>query len=214
MVIVAELQSGIFIFMCGKEDSNRILNLSPWSFDSRPLVLKPWSPDENYELQSVNVLPIWERFPGLNLHMRSEKILSMIASTVSKPLRTNGFPTTNEKLSYARVLIEVYASNELKREVCIKGPRGTNYYQRFTMNGYPREGDSSSVLEISESIEESKDSIESEEPFIEVKRKMKKKEKRKEKKRRKGRETEIPVDLSKWNNRRSKVKGALFTSSI
>ncbi|KAL9683482.1 hypothetical protein QQ045_015304 [Rhodiola kirilowii] len=51
------------------------------------------------------------------------------------------------------------------------------------------EGDSSSVLEISESIEESKDSIESEAPFIEVKRKMKKNEKkRNEKKRKNGRE--------------------------
>ncbi|CAM8935050.1 unnamed protein product [Rhodiola kirilowii] len=119
----------MFTLFAKEEDSNRILNLGPWSFDNRSLVLKPWSPDENYERESVTALPIWVRFPGLNLHMRCEEILSMIASTVGKPLRTDGFTATSEKLYYARVLIEVYASKELKREVGIKRPRGTNYYQ-------------------------------------------------------------------------------------
>ncbi|CAM8937480.1 unnamed protein product [Rhodiola kirilowii] len=119
----------MFTLFAKEEDSNRILNLGPWSFDNRSLVLKPWSPDENYELESVTALPIWVRFPGLNLHMRCEEILSMIASTVGKPLRTDGFTATSEKLYYARVLIEVYASKELKREVGIKRPRSTNYYQ-------------------------------------------------------------------------------------
>ncbi|CAM8935056.1 unnamed protein product [Rhodiola kirilowii] len=119
----------MFTLFAKEEDSNRILNLGLWSFDNRSLVLKPWSPDENYERESVTALPIWVRFPGLNLHMRCEEILSMIASTVGKPLRTDGFTATSEKLYYARVLIEVYASKELKREVGIKRPRGTNYYQ-------------------------------------------------------------------------------------
>ncbi|KAL9689170.1 hypothetical protein QQ045_033604 [Rhodiola kirilowii] len=84
-----------------EEEFNRILALGPWYFDNRPLILKPWSPDENYELESVTSLPIWMRFPGLNLHMRSEEILSMLASTVGKPIRTDAFTASNEKLSYA-----------------------------------------------------------------------------------------------------------------
>ncbi|CAM8933733.1 unnamed protein product [Rhodiola kirilowii] len=138
IVTVAELKPGIFIFKFAREeDSNRILSLGPWSFDSRPLVLKQCSPDENYELESVTALPIWVRFPGLNLHFRSEEILSMIASTVGKPVRTDGFTATSEKLAYARVLIKVYASNELKKEVCIRGPRGTNYYQKIHYEWVP-----------------------------------------------------------------------------
>ncbi|CAM8902498.1 unnamed protein product [Rhodiola kirilowii] len=313
IVSVAELKPGIFIFKFAREeDSNKILSLGPWSFDSRPLVHKPWSLDDNYELESVTALPIWVRFPGLNLHMRSEEILSMIASTVGKPIRTDGFTATSEKLSYARVLIEVYASNELKKEVCIKGPRGTNYYQKIHYEWVPprcshchrfghiekqcifprlsieeeddedfrigvdpeieqgseeqvmesaalkirqslkvagegsredqnlgskslshsqipdtpqeegradevenkeltskAEGDSSSNMGISVSIEESNDSIESEEPFIEVKRKIKKSGKKKEKKRGMRIEPVIPPVLNEVNNRRSKVKGAL-----
>ncbi|KAL9691865.1 hypothetical protein QQ045_012292 [Rhodiola kirilowii] len=138
MVSVSELKPGIFIFkFAQEEDCNRILALGPWSFDNRPLVLKPWSLDENYELESVTALPVWVRFPGLNLHMRNEEILSMIASTIGKPIRTDDFTVGSEKLSYARVLIEVYAVHEIKEEVCIKGPRGTNFYQRVQYDWLP-----------------------------------------------------------------------------
>ncbi|KAL9679552.1 hypothetical protein QQ045_017417 [Rhodiola kirilowii] len=138
MVRVSELKSGIFIFKFEQEDDfNRILALGPWSFDNRPLVIKPWSPDENYELESVTALLVWVRFPGLNLHMRNEEILSKIASTIGKPIRTDGFTAGSDKLAFARVLIEIYAEHELKTEICIKGPRGTNYYQRIQYDRVP-----------------------------------------------------------------------------
>ncbi|KAL9687941.1 hypothetical protein QQ045_032352 [Rhodiola kirilowii] len=121
----------------GEEDCNRILALGPWSFDGRPLLLKPWSSDETYEMETVTALSVWVRFPGLNLHMRSKEILSMIASMVGKPIRTDGFTASSEKLSYARVLIEIYASNEFKREVCVKGPRGMNFIQRVEYDWLP-----------------------------------------------------------------------------
>ncbi|KAL9665867.1 hypothetical protein QQ045_000188 [Rhodiola kirilowii] len=79
----------------------------------RPLVLKPWSPDENYELETVNALPVWVRFSNLNLHMRSKEILSMIASTMGKPIRTDG-------------------------DVCIKGPRGTDFIQKVEYEWLPK----------------------------------------------------------------------------
>ncbi|KAL9689452.1 hypothetical protein QQ045_009838 [Rhodiola kirilowii] len=301
-VSVSELKPGIFIFKFAREeDCNRILALGPWSFDNRPLVIKPWSPDENYELESVTALPVWVRFSGWNLHMRNEEILSMLASTIGKPIRMDGFTAGSDKLSYARVLIEVYAEHEMKREVCIKGPRGTNFYQRVQYDWLPprcehchrfgheknlcplprlrmdeddeddprvlldpennefaevrdcevmgikanqsfkgavvEKSDSqigssggleSVVPEIAvkddwekvaedkdpadsvevmssnreegiESFEDSRDTIESEEPFTEVKRKLKKKVKKRRSKG-KGGLSEVPVGLSKWNN--------------
>ncbi|KAL9675017.1 hypothetical protein QQ045_003216 [Rhodiola kirilowii] len=120
-----------------EEDCNRILALGSWSFDNKPLVLKPWSPDENYELESLAAIPVWVRFPGLNLHLRSEEILNMLASTVGKPIRTDGYTASTEKLSYAKVLIEIYVANEIKKEVCIKGPRGTNFIQRIEYDWIP-----------------------------------------------------------------------------
>ncbi|KAL9691262.1 hypothetical protein QQ045_011682 [Rhodiola kirilowii] len=69
--------------------------------------------------------------------MRNEEILSMLASTVGKPLRTDAFTTSGEKLSYARVLIEIYAANELKSEVWIKGPRGSRFYQKIEYEWVP-----------------------------------------------------------------------------
>ncbi|KAL9665745.1 hypothetical protein QQ045_000065 [Rhodiola kirilowii] len=107
VVSISELKPGIFVFKFFKEEEfKKILALGPWYFDNRPLILKPWSPDENYELESVTSLPIWVRFPALNLHMKSEEILRMLVSTIGKPIHTDAFTASNKKLSYARVLLE------------------------------------------------------------------------------------------------------------
>ncbi|KAL9681048.1 hypothetical protein QQ045_012829 [Rhodiola kirilowii] len=91
---------GWFFFKFSKEeDSNRVLTQGPWTFDNRPLVPKPWSPDEKYKLENLSAISVWVRFPCLNLHMRNAEILSMLASTVGKPIRTNGFTASNGKLS-------------------------------------------------------------------------------------------------------------------
>ncbi|KAL9685008.1 hypothetical protein QQ045_022454 [Rhodiola kirilowii] len=138
VVTISVLKPRIFVFKFAKEeDCNQILALGHWSFDNRPLVLKPWSSDENYELGTITALPVWVRFPGLNLHMRNKEILSMLASTVGKHIRTVGYTANSEKLSFARVLIEVYASNEFKRELCIKGPRGVTFIQRVEYEWLP-----------------------------------------------------------------------------
>ncbi|KAL9689716.1 hypothetical protein QQ045_010105 [Rhodiola kirilowii] len=109
-----------------KEERNRILDLGPWSFDNQPLVLCHWSPDMNYSLESVVSLPLWVTFPELPPHMQREDMLSKLASSIGRPLRTDGFTAQKEKLMYARVLVEVFASNEFKKSVVIKDPRGVH----------------------------------------------------------------------------------------
>ncbi|KAL9664729.1 hypothetical protein QQ045_020136 [Rhodiola kirilowii] len=245
MVSVSELKLVIFIFKFAKEeDCNRVFAMGPWSFDNRPLIIKPWSPDENYELESVTALPVWVRFPGLNMHMHNEEILSMIASTIGKPIRTDDFTAGSEKLSYARVLIEVFehchrfghevnqcplprlrideeegddpkvlldpdieeiaekrdcevlGSKDRKNTqgAVVESPESKNGSSEFLESNVPdialdggvlksaedkglassAEAMSSNGQEGIESFEDSKVSIESEEPFTEVKRKLKK----------------------------------------
>ncbi|KAL9682931.1 hypothetical protein QQ045_014743 [Rhodiola kirilowii] len=61
--MVSVLKPWIFVFKFTKEeDCNRVLEQGPWSFDSRPLVLKHWSLDESFELESVAAVPVWVRF--------------------------------------------------------------------------------------------------------------------------------------------------------
>ncbi|KAL9673083.1 hypothetical protein QQ045_029336 [Rhodiola kirilowii] len=55
--------------------------------------------------------------------MRNKGILSMLASSVGKPIRTNGFTSSNENVAYDRYPTEVYAGNEFKKEVRIRGPK-------------------------------------------------------------------------------------------
>ncbi|KAL9668371.1 hypothetical protein QQ045_002752 [Rhodiola kirilowii] len=135
---VSQLKPGIFLFKFSFGlDRDRILDLGPWTFDNRPLVLKHWSPDENYSLESVASLPVWVRFAGLAPHLRRADTLSLIASTVGRLLRIDGFTARNEKLMYARVLIEVFATNEFKKSVVIEGPNGVNFFQKIMYEWTP-----------------------------------------------------------------------------
>ncbi|KAK6773972.1 hypothetical protein RDI58_029211 [Solanum bulbocastanum] len=52
-------------------------------------------------------IPIWVKFPSLPVGYWSVQALSKVASAIGIPLYTNGFTTNAEKISYARVLIEV-----------------------------------------------------------------------------------------------------------
>ncbi|KAL9681661.1 hypothetical protein QQ045_013448 [Rhodiola kirilowii] len=138
-VSVSQSKPGIFLFKFVNEAKlNRILDLGPWSFDSKPLVLKPWSPDESFELESVGSLPLWVWFPGLAPHVKLEKLISRLASAIGKPIRTDRFTAGKEKQMYASVLIEVFASLEFKKTVVIRGPRGINFVQKVVYEWTPQ----------------------------------------------------------------------------
>ncbi|KAL9662984.1 hypothetical protein QQ045_027820 [Rhodiola kirilowii] len=103
----------------------------------RPLVLRHWSPDSNFSLERVISLPVWVRFPGLPPHLQRPALLSRLASTLGQPIRTDGFTARNEKLMYARVLVEIFATIEFKKSVVIKGLRGTNFVQKVIYEWTP-----------------------------------------------------------------------------
>ncbi|KAL9686789.1 hypothetical protein QQ045_031182 [Rhodiola kirilowii] len=137
-VQVSQLKPGVILykFVSGRE-RDIILDLGHWTFDNRPLVLRHWSPNENYSLESVASLPVWVRFPNLATHLRRANILSLITSTVGRPLRSDGFTTRNEKLMYVRVLIEVLVANEFKKSVLIEGPNVVNFVQKIVYEWTP-----------------------------------------------------------------------------
>ncbi|KAL9665136.1 hypothetical protein QQ045_020547 [Rhodiola kirilowii] len=74
---------------------------------------------------------------GLAPHLRKEPLLSKIASAIGNLIKTDGFTSSGDKLMYARVLIEVYASLEFKKSVTIQGPRGVNFVQKIHYEWLP-----------------------------------------------------------------------------
>lgn len=88
-------------------------------------MLKLWEIDFFFDQDLLSVVPLWVKFPGLPVGYCSTESLSKDASVVGKPLYADDkFTAHFEKISYARILIEVDASQPLPDFVHIETPYG------------------------------------------------------------------------------------------
>jgi len=103
-------------------------------------------------------VPVWVQLPDLPLDCWNARALSKIASRIGKPITTDKMTLTKERLSFARVMVEVDASKELVSSVEIKLPTGDIYDQVVVFEVTPKyckkckvfghiDGDCSKVLE-------------------------------------------------------------------
>eukprot|EP00252_Welwitschia_mirabilis_P002186 TRINITY_DN1208_c1_g1_i1.p1 TRINITY_DN1208_c1_g1~~TRINITY_DN1208_c1_g1_i1.p1 ORF type:complete len:109 (+),score=10.27 TRINITY_DN1208_c1_g1_i1:913-1239(+) len=63
--------------------------------------------------------------------------MSKIASVIGKPLCTYGITTRQERLSFARICIEISAKNELLTDILLKGPNGERLEQNVEYEWMP-----------------------------------------------------------------------------
>lgn len=82
--------------------------------------------------------PIWIQLPGLCLNLWNDRCLSKIASMVGRPISTDKLNATKDRLSYARVLMEVTMPNVLAKTIEIRKPRGRTRKQPVVYEFYPR----------------------------------------------------------------------------
>ncbi|KAG5629694.1 hypothetical protein H5410_001411 [Solanum commersonii] len=85
-----------------------------------PLILKPWVLDFEFDKEILR----WVKFSGLPVGYWSIESLSEIASAVGRPMHTDLVTANVEKISYARILIEVDVSQPLTEVISIETPSG------------------------------------------------------------------------------------------
>ncbi|XP_020243219.1 uncharacterized protein LOC109821445 [Asparagus officinalis] len=130
------LKLGLFLYKFkSKEDMMIILESGPWFFGSRPLLLKPWSIDEEIGKRNDCLYPMWIQLPGLRLNLWNAKCISKIASLIGKPIATDKLTASRQRLEYARVLVEVSMPSPLPDHISIQGPKGKNIIQKAVDKG-------------------------------------------------------------------------------
>lgn len=72
-----------------------------------PLVIKKWSSNFDFHDEVLRVILVWFRLPRLPLHYWGEESLSRITSVLGVPLLADECTTSQLRLSYARVLVEI-----------------------------------------------------------------------------------------------------------
>ncbi|XP_020253587.1 uncharacterized protein LOC109830664 [Asparagus officinalis] len=138
---ISLLKQGVFLFDFQSDQQMReVLESGPWFFGSRPLMLKPWSIEIEMEKIQDYSYPMWIQLPNLKLNLWSATGISKISSLIGCPITIDMLTATRQRLSYARVLIEVQLplKNPLPDLVDFQGPDGKKYSQRVIYELKPR----------------------------------------------------------------------------
>lgn len=69
-------------------------------------------------------MPIWVKYPNLFLSCWSQDSLSRISSGLGVPLYANECTTKADRISFARVLVEMNVARELPKKLKVEDPNG------------------------------------------------------------------------------------------
>ena len=132
-------RSGWIVFKFqSEEDRMSVLNGGPYFAYGRNLMLKLMPRCFRFGGEDFATVPVWVKLPDLPLDCWNDRALSKIVSRVGKPITTDKLTRTKERLSYARVLVEVDASKDLVTSVEMRLPTGVVYSQLVVFEVIPK----------------------------------------------------------------------------
>lgn len=113
------------------EDRDVVLSSGPHMLNSKPIILKVWSKEFDFSAEVLTTLPIWVNFPNLPLNCWSQRALSRMSSALGNPLFADDCTTKVERISYARVLIEMNVTQSLSKVISVQDPSGRVFEQKL-----------------------------------------------------------------------------------
>ncbi|KAL0442036.1 UNVERIFIED_CONTAM: hypothetical protein Sradi_0142500 [Sesamum radiatum] len=117
--------NGWLIFRFARaEDRQRILASSPYFVYGRPLILKAMPDCFEFKEDDISLTPIWATLSSLPLECWHPNALGKIGSWLGTPIAMDSLTMKMECVSYARILVEVDASNKLVDHVQFILPNG------------------------------------------------------------------------------------------
>lgn len=109
---------GFFFFRFSSEvGMQAVLGGGAWHFGGRPIFLRKWRPGLNLSKVGCRRVPIWVHFSHIPLEYWTADGLSIIASVVGKPLFADALTDSLQRLSFARICVEVDVDSEFPRSV-------------------------------------------------------------------------------------------------
>ncbi|KAL0399881.1 UNVERIFIED_CONTAM: hypothetical protein Sradi_2331400 [Sesamum radiatum] len=122
--------SGWLVFkFATEEDMQRVVAGGPYFIFGRPLMLKTMPACFGFQEDDISLTPVWATLPSLPLECWNPNALSKIGSKLGNPMAMDSLTMNMERISYARILVEVDASKELIDQVEFILPDGTTRKQ-------------------------------------------------------------------------------------
>ncbi|KAL0367897.1 UNVERIFIED_CONTAM: hypothetical protein Scaly_1008600 [Sesamum calycinum] len=117
--------SGWLVFRFARDDDRqRILAGGPYFIYDRSLLLKAMSDCFEFKDDDISLTPVWAILPSLPLECWHPNALGKIGFRLGTPIAIDSLTMRMERVSYARILVEVDASKTLVDQVEFKLPNG------------------------------------------------------------------------------------------
>ncbi|XP_070034724.1 uncharacterized protein [Nicotiana tomentosiformis] len=100
-----------------QDDLKEILYGGPYTINNRPIILKKWSLDLEFDTTFLKEIPLWVPFPNLPMVFWGRYSLSRLGSAIGVPLFANECTANQSRISFAWMLIEVKITKPLPTEV-------------------------------------------------------------------------------------------------
>jgi len=121
-----------------EEDKFSVLCGGPYLVYGRPLILRPMSEYFDFSISEMSQVPVWLKFPNLPLKCWTPRCLSKLASVLGKPLQCDKLTATKERVSFARVLVEIDLLADRRSSINITLPNGNTHIQRVIYETLPK----------------------------------------------------------------------------
>lgn len=91
---------------------------------NRPIILRAWSIEFDFNEEVLRTIPLWVKLLNLPLNYSSDKPIRKIGSVLRKPIHVDNCTSKAERISYARLLVEMDVTRPLPGIIKVCDPTG------------------------------------------------------------------------------------------
>lgn len=119
------------------DDRDEVLYSGPHMMNNKLVIVKTWATNFDFNKEVMQTIPLWVKFPNLPLNWWEAQSLSRIASGIGVPLYADECTTQVDRISYARVLIEMDITKAPSKELKVEDPNGMQFTKAITYEWVP-----------------------------------------------------------------------------
>ncbi|KAG5577524.1 hypothetical protein H5410_057658 [Solanum commersonii] len=135
---VAQVNKGVFLVRFqSKEERDKVVEESVIMFDRKPVVIRPWKADNDVTKEKADKVSIWIRLVGLDVKYWGKNALTKIVGLVGNPLRADKATTNRERMTYAKLLVEIPLNQEYPTCIMFENENGNIVEQRVEYEWKP-----------------------------------------------------------------------------
>ncbi|KAL2904843.1 hypothetical protein RDABS01_003553 [Bienertia sinuspersici] len=119
------------------EQWEQIWNDEPKFFNSKPVIMKRWDSEMELHKETIKIVPIWIRFPKLELKYWGHRNLHKLVDAIGTTLKIDRLTEQKERLAYARIMVEVDIQKELPDQINFINEKGISMVQTIEYEWRP-----------------------------------------------------------------------------